>query len=485
MWLVLFVSFPLLVFVAIAGTLLTLPSVYGPFDAGHVSEDDFTADDKEDADRSGYAFFSKHKDSNGRLRTDVTVQVVVLGDIGRSPRMQYHALSIASHGGKVNLIGYVDSEVHPDLLANRYINIIPITPFPKFLQTSNKLLFLLLAPFKIAWQTWNLYYTLGYRSEATKWMLVQNPPSIPTLIVAQFICFYRHTLLVIDWHNLGYSILAMRLGADHKLVKYAKRYEAYWGSGATANFTVTNAMAKVLEQKWGIKATALHDRPPKYFQPLSAKQRSEFLRRLPETAEYASDIDGKAWRLLVSSTSWTQDEDFSLLLDALVAYSTAIDGDKTLPKILAIITGKGPQKDHYLSQIRRLNQEGKLSNVLINTAWLSAKDYAALLGSADLGVSLHTSSSGVDLPMKVVDMFGAGLPVVGWSKFEAWPELVQEGKNGRGFESADGLADLLRELFGAGGQKLNELRSGALKESERRWEDEWMPVAGKLFALRP
>lgn len=36
----------------------------------------------------------------------VTAQVLVLGDIGRSPRMQYHALSIAKHGGTVELIGY-------------------------------------------------------------------------------------------------------------------------------------------------------------------------------------------------------------------------------------------------------------------------------------------------------------------------------------------------------------------------------------------
>ena len=36
----------------------------------------------------------------------VRVVVLVLGDIGRSPRMQYHALSIARKGGLVELVGY-------------------------------------------------------------------------------------------------------------------------------------------------------------------------------------------------------------------------------------------------------------------------------------------------------------------------------------------------------------------------------------------
>lgn len=41
----------------------------------------------------------------------VSVQILVLGDIGRSPRMQYHALSIARHGGQVSMIGYQGKEV--------------------------------------------------------------------------------------------------------------------------------------------------------------------------------------------------------------------------------------------------------------------------------------------------------------------------------------------------------------------------------------
>lgn len=34
-------------------------------------------------------------------------QILVLGDIGRSPRMQYHAISMGKYGGPVDLIGYL------------------------------------------------------------------------------------------------------------------------------------------------------------------------------------------------------------------------------------------------------------------------------------------------------------------------------------------------------------------------------------------
>lgn len=317
-------------------------------------------------------------------------------------------------------------------------------------------------------------------------MLVQNPPSIPTLAVASLTCLLRNTHLVIDWHNFGYSILALKLGANHPLVKVSALYERLFSKAATHNITVTNAMARVLSTDYGVAAEALHDRPASIFRPISSEERAKFLARLPETAQYAQHLSPSSktpWKLIVSATSWTADEDFDLLLDALCAYSARTASSTYLPNIFAIITGKGPQKEYYLSKIKALTQEKKLLNVVIATAWLTPEDYALLLASADLGISLHTSSSGVDLPMKVVDMFGAGLPVLGWGEFEAWPELVKENINGKGFDSAQRLTEQLIELFGGEPGLIKKLKEGALVESEYRWDQEWDRVGGKLFKL--
>jgi beta-1,4-mannosyltransferase len=244
-------------------------------------------------------------------------------------------------------------------------------------------------------------------------------------------------------------------------------------------------MAKQLRNKpYNIRSPifTLHDRPAAIFQPISdAEARRAFLRKLPETSKEAENIMSGKTKLLVSSTSWTPDEDFSLLLEALCLYAKS---EKSLPPILAIITGKGPQKHMYLDRIATLTKEGKLPGVTILSAWLSTEDYATLLACADLGVCLHMSSSGVDLPMKVVDMFGAGLPVVGFEDYESWGELVKEGVNGRGFVNSQDLAMVLRTLFEDDeGSELATLRKGAVEEGRRRWDEEWDGVAGRLLGL--
>ena len=132
----------------------------------------------------------------------------------------------------------------------------------------------------------------------------------------------------------------------------------------------------------------------------------------------------------MSATSWTADEDFSLLLRALSLYDVAAassavgPGSRRTPKVVVVITGKGSGRAAFERRVAELEQAWEW--VRVRTEWLAIEDYPLLLGelssawveteliqvgAADLGISLHTSTSAADLPMKVVDMFGCGLPV--------------------------------------------------------------------------
>ena len=305
-------------------------------------------------------------------------------------------------------------------------------------------------------------------------------------MIAIIVAYLRNTHFIVDWHNFGGSILAMRLGDGHPFVRLYRLHDRALSRFATAHFTVTDVMTRVLQRDYGLSTNVLplHDRPASHFQPMEPRERLPFLQGLSETNEFAESIEVGKTRLLISPTSWTPDEDFSILLDALVRYSDlAMTSHPHLPEILVIATGKGPLQGQFLDEITKLRSQDKLEMVTIKTAWLSPEDYASLLGAADVGVSLHTSSSGLDLPMKVVDMFGAGLPVVGWSDYEAWPELVSEGRNGRGFKSSSQLQAILMQLFTGDGDEMQQLQQGAMREGSRRWDDEWDPIAGKLLEL--
>ena len=447
-----------------------------------------------------YTLPSQYGKFIGQERSANRVQVLVLGDIGRSPRMQYHALSIARHGGFVDLVGYVESDIHPEILANASrIKLYGLQSTPNFLKFNDRRLFLVYGPLKALFQVWTLWNVLGYRTKPARWLLVQNPPSIPTLLIAQVICFLRHTRFVIDWHNFGYSILALKLGTYHPLVRISHFYERMFSRSAYAHLCVTDAMARVLKEEFQISQQIfpLHDRPASIFKPLSKAQRLAYLDRLPsllfsdniekvqELHRLLEEVKTGKVKMLISSTSWTPDEDFSILLNTLVIYSNlAVTSHPELPEIFAIVTGKGPQKEDFEKNIKSLKAAGMLEMVTIETAFLASQDYASLLGSADLGVSLHKSSSGVDLPMKVVDMFGAGLPVAGWGDFQAWPELVHEGVNGKSFNSIPGLRDALMQLFSGEGDLLRKLKDGAIEEGSRRWDEEWDSIAGPLFFPR-
>lgn len=225
----------------------------------------------------------------------------------------------------------------------------------------------------------------------------------------------------------------------------------------------------------------LYDRPAQIFQPVTdSADRFAFLSSQAETTQYVQKIMDGRCALLVSSTSWTPDENFDILIDALVSYSTLATRERDdLPFLGVIITGKGPLRQSYLDKIAALSAEGKLDRVTVKSTWLPFEDYAKVLACATVGISLHTSSSGVDLPMKVLDMFGAGLPVLGWNDYASWRELVTEGVDGLGFNSGAALSDIFVRLFEGVGEteELAKLKEGAKRQSLRRWDEEWEKVA--------
>ena len=74
------------------------------------------------------------------------------------------------------------------------------------------------------------------------------------------------------------------------------------------------------------------------------------------------------------------------------------------------LTGRGPLREAFEARAARRNFKA----IAVKTLWLEPADYPTLVGMADLGLCLHQSSSGLDLPMKLADLRGAGVPAAAY-----------------------------------------------------------------------
>ncbi|KMT02434.1 hypothetical protein BVRB_9g203860 isoform B [Beta vulgaris subsp. vulgaris] len=396
--------------------------------------------------------------------------------------------------------------------------------WPRLMQKLPWLLRYIVLLLKPLFQFLVLLWHLCVKIPAPDVFLVQNPPSVPTLVAVKWASWIRHSAFIVDWHNFGYTLLGLSLGRGSRFVAVYRWFEKHYGQLADGSLCVTKAMQHELAQNWGTRATVLYDQPPEFFHPASMEEKHRLFLKLNKELRHSEGIgdcishddpndslittiseDGviaKSIRpaLVVSSTSWTPDEDFGILLEAAVMYDRRVaailneddsvkeevlwdemnNGKQNIyPRLLFVITGKGPEKEKYEQKIKNLH----LKRVAFRTMWLSAEDYPSLLGSADLGVCLHTSSSGLDLPMKVVDMFGCGLPVCAAS-YSCIEELVKVERNGLLFSSSSELADQLLMLFKGFPNACNvlaSLRNGTLEErSSAAWATEWEEHAKPL-----
>ena len=318
----------------------------------------------------------------------VRTAIVVVGELSRSPRMLNHARKFASIG-PVSLIGFNQRE----FAAAEGVRVCALRHRPRSTARSRPG-FLIASALRMTLTMGDLIAVLLREKPST--ILLQNPPSFPTLLCGFVAAALLRARLMVDWHNYGYSMLALRLGNSHPVTRLAAWFEGWAGKRADRHFCVSQAMQADLKRRFGIVAEVLYDRPVEILSPDVANEHGHLVAVCP--------------------AGWTADEDMSLLLDGLASLRG--------PRLEIHLTGDGPLRRELEPRIAALKDQG----LAIRTGFLSERDYWQLICRADLGISMHRSSSRLDLAMKVVDLFSAGVPVCALDYGGSLPEQIRDGE---------------------------------------------------------
>jgi beta-1,4-mannosyltransferase len=389
--------------------------------------------------------------------------------------MRYHAQALAANGIEVDLIGLEGTPMPRAITDEARISVHRITPPTLRIRgglTGSS--YAVAGLFDAARVSFRLWRTLK-KLRRPDLVLVQNPPAFPTLAVSWFSLRRRGVRFVVDWHNLGYTLLQLRLGRLHPAVRLARWFERRDARRVEANLCVSRGLAAFLESRFGVKqARVLYDRPASAFVPVDRAERERFRQALFARLGIRASTVG----FIVCPTSWTEDEDFDLVIDAVTQLEERIRGwqagssSRRFPELVILVTGDGARRAEFERRFAGLPAR----RIQLRTRFLEPEDYPRVVGSADLGLCLHRSSSGLDIPMKIADLFGAGVPVCALDYGACLAERVRHGDNGLLFSTGRQLADVLFDLFEtfpSDQRMLERLRTGARKSARPTWEEGW------------
>jgi beta-1,4-mannosyltransferase len=394
--------------------------------------------------------------------------------------MQYHAHALATQGVDVDLVGFEGTPLPRAIADEPRIAIHRLSPSTLRHRTGRVgLAYAVIALFDAARLSFRLWRRLR-QLKRPDLVLVQNPPAFPTLVVTWFSLRRKGARFVIDWHNLGFTLLRLRFGRWHPAVRLARWFERRDARRVEANLCVSRGLAAFLESRFGVKhAYVLYDRPASVFMPIDRMERELFRQALFGRLGIRG---GGGVGFIVCPTSWTEDEDFDVIIEAVPRLEERIRGweaagrGRRFTDLVILVTGDGVRRAEFERRFAGLPAR----RIQLRTRWLEPEDYPRVVGSADLGLCLHRSSSGLDIPMKVADLFGAGVPVCALDYGACLAERVRHGDNGLLFSKAVQLADVLFELFEtfpADQRQLDRLRAGARKSARPTWEEGWIREA--------
>jgi beta-1,4-mannosyltransferase len=388
--------------------------------------------------------------------------------------MRYHAAALAGEGHAVDLIGYATG--HPAVAdGGAGVRVRPLSAPPLAGRRGGRARLLFQVLWRSLLQPLELMFALC-RGRRPELILVQVPPSLPSLLVVAAVGRLRGSRTVADWHNFGWSLVALDAGAGGSIVRAAAWYERTAARLLDAHLCVSRAMHSVLTRDWRLEpAVVLYDRAAPVFLAARSDESRPWTSRLRHVA---GPNDGDRRLLIVTSTSWTPDEDMDLALQAMSALDVRLR-ESDWPALELVVTGEGGGRRPWEERAAAAG----LERVVIRTGWLEAGQYAALLATADLGICLHRSSSGVDLPMKVADMHGAGLPVAAYDYGPCLREVLLPAEEPFLFRTAGELATVLAELAataaadrGRPASLRASVRAGAGESWVEGWQREARPV---------
>jgi beta-1,4-mannosyltransferase len=405
--------------------------------------------------------------------------VVALGDLGRSARMRYHAQALAANGVDVDLVGLEGTPLPRAITDEPRITIHRIAPPRLRIRTaltgSTYAVAALLDAARVGFRLWRTLKKL----DRPDLVLVQNPPAFPTLVVTWFSLRRSGVRFVVDWHNVGYTLLQLHVGQWHPAVRLARWFERRDARRVDANLCVSRGLAAFLESRFGVKqAHVLYDRPASAFVEIDRADRERYRQALFSRLGIRASTVG----FIVCPTSWTEDEDFDVVIEAVMRLEERVrgweagGGDRRFPELVILVTGDGARRAEFERRFAGLPAR----RIQLRARFLEPEDYPRVVGSADMGLCLHRSSSGLDIPMKIADLFGAGVPVCALDYGACLAERVRHGENGLLFSTGRQLADVLFDLFEqfpADQKALDRLRTGARKLARPTWEEGWIREA--------
>lgn len=442
--------------------------------------------------------------------------VVNLGDAGRSPRMANHIEQIAAKGNtEVDYLTFIETE-RPHSLDKPNVRVYALNHSLLYLIRKLPLYFYFWLRLMVEAVTLEIVFLLKLRKKYD-YILVQNPYSLPVLgLLIVYKLFCRECKVIIDIHNFGYSLIGaegarrpadeetteakpdaeealsvnVMLQTARKTVKAAKQFLSpvirlayqlveihFIRFAADEVLAVSKSMQEALQSSWGIPADRiklLYDTANNSaFKKLSLEEKHQFLSMFKELndAQGGSIVaavdkggvsDKKDRPLIVTvSTSWGSDDDFETLVEALKLYK-ALPGAKR--RLELFFTGTGPEKVALAPVLKGLADAA----VRVHIKWFESREYAKIVGCSDFTISVHNSSSGVDLPIKILDSFACEVPVIAFKYSATISELVSDS-NGYLYENAGELCEILKQISEEKSPKKFSFNTSS-------WKAEWKKV---------